>query len=37
MEARVYTRTAEGIAPLNIFETMAPPLKGFPTVNHFHF
>ena len=37
MEARVYTCTAEGIAPLNIFETMAPPLKGFPTVNHFHF
>ncbi|MDO4637974.1 MAG: protein-L-isoaspartate O-methyltransferase [Lautropia sp.] len=37
MEARLYTRTDDGVVPLNLFETMAPALKGFPPVSHFHF
>ena len=37
MEARVYTRTDQGLQSLNLFETMAPALQGFPSVSHFHF
>lgn len=37
MEARVYTLSPQGQTVTNLFETMVPPLKGFPTVNHFHF
>jgi len=31
------TRTDQGLQSLNLFETMAPALQGFPPVSHFHF
>lgn len=38
MEARVYTRDAAGgVHSEDLFETMAPALKGFPVPNHFRF
>ncbi|MDO4682915.1 MAG: protein-L-isoaspartate O-methyltransferase [Lautropia sp.] len=37
MEARLYTRTGNGLTHVDLFETIVPSLKGFPAASHFRF